>query len=533
MKKYLTLALAAMLAGAAIAQPSRELPRTKSNPAPTTPVPGGGGVRERGNTSGGQNQERPSSGSGGVYQAPAPVYVPVYTNPPGMYQGPGAINNNAAPGIDPAVKQRAMIAAGRDYVQEMLKQMRPESQVFVIADATKGGTITGAGGFEVDFPPMAFVDEDGYPVLGEVEVSLTEFNDNASFAAEGLTTQTTDGQIIETGGMINLSAKSGSHNLSLASGKEITIRVPDLADRNGFQTFYGVRGDNWQWSTTPQNSNSGSDTFTPTDFTFAMMPVRFAREGRSAEMSVWKNSQPLHEYVNSRLEVKPAVREKLLKAGIPFTYSVKVNALGKITEVKPLNREKGQKTLISPLDAQIERLLTEAPALDVSELPTEVTRNYEIMFTTVGARNGKPVAMRPPVIAAPAETSPAAVNADPNASAVGKFAMTSSSMGMINCDRFTGSRSKDTLSYHFDRADALVYILIKDMRSMIQPSGSAGDYKMAGIPEGKQLRSVAVVYDDQGGVNIRVADHESGNKKVEFTQTMPFSAENLKMVMRP
>lgn len=534
MKKHLSLVLMTMLAGIALAQPSREIPRSNPGSGSSSGSSSGstGGVRERQNTPR-SNENNSGGGSGrGQERPPAPVYVPVYTPPAVIYQGSGIpFDPNPAPAVDPAVRQRMMISAGRDYVKEMLSNMKPEVQVLKIKDAAAGGTVTGEKGFEVEFPPMAFVDADGYPVLGEVDVTLTEYNDFADFAAEGLTTQTTDGQIIETGGMINISASSGGRALQLAQGREITIRVPDLNDRNGFRTFYGVRGDNWQWSTDPQQATDNADKEVPTDFTFRMMPVRFAKGGRPAEMGIWKNAQPLHEYVNSRLQVKPAVREKLLKAGIPFRYSIKINAMGQITEVTPMNRQKGQKTLISPMDAQIETILKEAPALDVSELPTEVTKTYEIMFMTVGARNGVPLAIRPPAPEMPATNEN--VNRDPNAANVGNFAMTASTMGMINCDRFTGNRSTDTLHYSFERADAMVYIMIKDMRSMIQPSGSAGEYRMTGIPAGRQLRSVAVVYDDEGGVNIKVADHESGNKKVEFTQTMPFSAENLRMVMRP
>lgn len=537
MKKQLSLLVILIISGLAIAQPSREMPKktTGTTTTPTNPPgsnTGAGAVRTRQNTPRTETQpeRRPAP-----RPVPGPVYrpVPVYVPPPVIMDGNGDPVNNAnpTPNVDPAVKQRAMIAAGKSYVKDILTTMQPEVQVFTIKDAAKGGSIKGVKGFEVIFPALAFVDEEGNPVLGEVDVKMTEYNDYNAFAAAGLTTQTTDGQILETGGMINLEANSGSHKLSLANGKEVTIKVPDLNDKNGFRTFYGVRNENnTQWSLTPQQS-AQSDTSVPTEFSIRMLPVRMAAGGKDAHLQLWKNYQALHEFVNAKLIVKPAVRDNIKKAGIPFIYSIKVNAMGRITEVKPKNREKGEKTLISSLDGQIESILKDAPALDVSELPTESTRSFDIMFATVGMRNGQVLSFRPPV-AMPAAAA-TEVNQNPDERNVREFSMQSSNMGMINCDRFTGNRSNDTLSYHFERADAVVYILIKDMRSMIQPYGANGDYKMVGIPANRQIRSVAVIYDDQGNVNIGIADGVSGNSKVTFTQMVPFNAENLKMALNP
>ncbi len=539
MRKFTLLLGTLVFVAALVAQPSREMPK-KTTPPPTLPTnpagsnTGAGAVRTR------QNTPRTPQETNPPVRQPRPVPGPVYRPVP-IYGAPPVIINNGdmgsseipQPNIDPAVKQRAMIAAGKDYVRDVLKTMNPEVQIFTLKDASRGGTIKGAKGFSVEFPPMAFIDEEGNPVLGEVDITLTEYNDYNDFAGAGLTTQTTDGQILETGGMINLEAKSGTHKLKLASGKEVTIRVPELKDQKGFQTFYGVRTENnTQWSLNPQDAASSDTAAAPTEFSIRMLPVRMAAGGKDANLQLWKNYQALHDFVNSRLVVKPAVREKIMKAGIPFVYTIKINSLGKITEVKPKNREVGQKTLISSLDNQIESILKDAPAVDVSELPTESTKTFDIMFATVGMKNGQVMSFRPAVVSE-APVNENAVNNNPDEKNVKEFAMKSSSMGMINCDRFTGDRSKDTLSYHFERADAVVYILIKDMRSMVQPTGTTGEYRMVGIPANREIRSVAVIYDDQGNVNIGIADGVSGNTKVEFTQKMPFNAENLKAALNP
>ncbi|MBL7811436.1 MAG: hypothetical protein JNL57_04355 [Bacteroidetes bacterium] len=522
--------LAGIVASSFVQAQNKEIPSKK--PTVQNPPAGTGGT-PRSRTNIPESNSGKSGGTGEIPQRrPAPVYrPPVYVPPPVYYPTFGSQNTggNTQTGNNSNPVQVSQRAEAKRVVLELLKTIEPTPQAFKITDATKPSTFKGSKGFTVEIPAMAFVDQEGNPVLGEVEVKLTEYTDYGDFAAAGLTTQTTDGQILETGGMVNLEAFSGTDKLSLAQGKEVTIRTPELKDTKDFQTFYGVRGNNVQWTTDAQAAQNADTIKAESDgYTIRMLPVRYAVNGKNVELALWKNYKPLAGYVNSKLEVNRSIREKILKAGIPFTYTIRVNAAGQITEVSPKNREAGEKTLISPLENDIREVLKGAPALDVADLPLETTKTFDILFVTAPNYIGTPsVLPRPPAIVSEmskTETSASSTN-------VNEVALKSSGMGLINCDRFTQTSKKDTMTYHFDRADALVYIVVKDMRSMIQPSGSNGDYKMVGIPAGKEVRSVAVVYDDLGGVNMMVRDHEVKTGAITFTDVRPFSANNLKAAL--
>lgn len=464
---------------------------------------------------------------------PPPVLRPVFIPPvqPPVYT-PQGNNPQNIPGIQKTPEQIAR--ENRDMalnhvVQEMLK-LSAETQTFSIKDVSKPFDFTGAKGFKIQFPEFAFVDDEGNPVLGEVTVNLTEYTSLSEFAAAGLTTMTTDGEILETGGMVNLEAKSGDKKLQLGKGKEVSITVPDVDQSKGFQVFYGSGSEQVKWSTTfNQNQNSDSEDQPFDGYTIKMLkPAGFAY-GDKYNMAFYKNDEAVETYVNSKLKIPADVKKKILKVGIPFVYTIEFNALGKVKSVLPKNRELTDKSLISPVQNQIISILKDAPAFAMTEGGLVSGKPYDLIFAT--AKNYTGTVKTPAVPLAFPQIQKAANENNPSERNVNEFTMKSSGLTKINCDRFSGLNSHDTASFHFNRADALVYVVLKDMRSFITPNGANGNYSISKIPANTNVRYVAVVYDDQGGVHISSKDATFKQGEVTFDNAIPFSAENLKTAL--
>ncbi len=487
------------------------------------------GTRSNGSTGNGAG----NSGSGsrgnenaGPRRTPVTIYpslripntwgnqVPMSTIP----SGTGTVSSPAA--VQVSYKQEAL--------SSIIKTMAAYSaapQYFEVKDVTQPFTIQGAKGFSVDFPEYAFTDAEGNPVLGEVTIEMREFTTNEEFAASGLTCLSSGNELLETGGMINIDAMSGEQKLRLAQGKSVTINVPGAGTDRGFQTFYGAReNDITKWSTTPTANSGEEDKALPFDgYTIQMMKPTMQVNGKPTSLFVYKNGEGLADYVNKNLKVSKEIRNDIMKDGIPFLYTMEINMMGKVKNVKVKNVGMKKNSIISPLNRQIIELLEKAPALETGNGNLELGKTYEVMFASVKNYTGPKPAFAPPMNSE--FVKKAQVQKNPNASAVSEFSMESSSLSKINCDRFAGKgNASDSIQFDFGDADALVYVVFKDMRSMVSPNGGFGKYNLVGIPDNHEVRYVAVVYDDAGNVQMGMMDGDTKPGKKTFTNYMPFNA---------
>lgn len=109
--------------------------------------------------------------------------------------------------------------------------------------------VTTARGTIVVVPAQSFVFEDGAVPTGPVELTVKEAFTFFDFLSQNLST-TSDGQLLQTGGMVYIGAQSEGRPLSLADGAALTVAIPAGNVDPGMELFYGQQdgdGDiNWQ-----------------------------------------------------------------------------------------------------------------------------------------------------------------------------------------------------------------------------------------------------------------------------------------------
>ncbi|HKP61584.1 MAG TPA: carboxypeptidase-like regulatory domain-containing protein [Polyangiales bacterium] len=97
-------------------------------------------------------------------------------------------------------------------------------------DASSGGMVEGKRGARVMVPAGAFVDSDGKPATGMVDVFLTPLDPGVSeeLAAAPSFVAERDGKTtpIESFGMMDITARLGDKDLDVASGKELELAIP-------------------------------------------------------------------------------------------------------------------------------------------------------------------------------------------------------------------------------------------------------------------------------------------------------------------
>ncbi|MES2727556.1 MAG: hypothetical protein V4643_10675 [Bacteroidota bacterium] len=98
--------------------------------------------------------------------------------------------------------------------------------------------IKGKGGTLITIPKNSFADKNGNPVNGNIMFELKEVLTPLDMVLGNFTT-TSDGNILQTGGMIYTNAKTNNENIFLANNKTLTVHVPTKNRRDSMLIFSG------------------------------------------------------------------------------------------------------------------------------------------------------------------------------------------------------------------------------------------------------------------------------------------------------
>ena len=425
--------------------------------------------------------------------------------------------------IDPAL----LISGALDT----LAAMQPAVETFQINQSEKAFSIKTKKGIELQFPDQAFADGLGNPVVGQITLSVQSFQSKTDFASAQLTSSTSNGDALISGGMLNVEAKSGNANLRIGDGKSYKI-IGNGAYEDGFQTFYGVQGDQTTWSTSASSAQIGpNDNNDPNSknakYTLSLLPITRSSNGVAQPLAMRDDDRniALSNWFFQQAKISKELKKQIKRDGVIFPAQLKINAQGKITDVQLLDTGQAQKSLISPYFAEFRKLLMSAPPvrfLDTLPMPETLTIRFSTLNENFATIKQLPL---PPAVAGLAKMATAQD---------GKWVLESYSTQMVNCDRFAKfPKTDDSITYSVDRAKALVYLNFKDYNALLGPSSTRIEntgysYTMKQFPVGAKARLIAVVYNDQGQVHLEVADVSEGNYRIEKAQHYPFNQLTIK-----
>lgn len=114
-------------------------------------------------------------------------------------------------------------------------------------DAEEEFVYEGQFGTEVKVPANAFVDNEGNPVKGKVDLRVREFHGLKDVFLSGITMQSKEGdEVMQSSGMIEIRAYQNGDTLELASGKELDIKLAATGDPDKeYSLFYLEEDKSW------------------------------------------------------------------------------------------------------------------------------------------------------------------------------------------------------------------------------------------------------------------------------------------------
>lgn len=144
-------------------------------------------------------------------------------------------------------------------IQDSLRQPLIQKISF---DNSEEYLLSGAKGGHFIFPANSFVTADGSPAEGPIEVQLTECYTLSDMISRGLTTTAQD-RILESGGMLEITASASGSPLQLREGVEIAAMVPTPQFKADMSLFYGENHGDENSEIDWQNSRQAVQTSLP------------------------------------------------------------------------------------------------------------------------------------------------------------------------------------------------------------------------------------------------------------------------------
>ncbi len=129
-----------------------------------------------------------------------------------------------------------------DVFTKVYNSEKLEAQSFVFSNST-GEIITGYYGTILKIRKNTFVDENGKPIDGDIELELKEVFTPKDRVLGNLTT-TYENKPLETGGMLFIDATSNGNQIYIAENKSILVSMPTDSVMEGMSLFTGIKNEN-------------------------------------------------------------------------------------------------------------------------------------------------------------------------------------------------------------------------------------------------------------------------------------------------
>lgn len=422
------------------------------------------------------------------------------------------------------------------------------------------------GGTSVYVPKSAFVNIDGSPVSGKVELTVIEAFSLIEFMQQGLSTES-KGALLETGGMMHIAATVAGKAVRLGDNKNLELIYPVQKVEEDMELFYGETSPEGEmtWIPTgqsmeitqaknqplmidldsiinydmgrlekpkalfaemPQRPRMESKPYPPSSAVYSSKKYKKLYENYEMKLAKWKAHKPVYlldeeawqREVDKRLAEISTFHDRLMEV----EYSRKA-----ITAVKAIGRLEGRRApsemikklfafLNGPMQVQFDdkALYKAAFGNYTREILSERKDVYPSKTCLIPPNNNYCEGLKNLVFNAEKiareklqeqkmETYRKTGKIDREG--FGSYVAKIRKMGWINCDRFR-REGFDLTSLTVNNAEKGTrhYLVFKNMRSMLSGSLTIGDLKFNGIPVGEPVKLIGIkLVDDKPHMAVK------------------------------
>ena len=474
------------------------------------------------------------------------------------YFGEAQLISNSTDESD-KLKNRRVTVSIEGYTYNNVNQIidlleTPDTDLYHV-EAIEESTLSLSKGTDVNIPANAFCHLDGTPVTGGmVELTFKEAFDYSKMINEHLVTETIDQQLLETGGMIYISASLNGEELRLQDGTSIELLFPEQKGKSGMELFLGAEENgNVAWTETGEQIKSieeKEDLFIQVDlspiidFDFDESEVAFpyfeelmdyphpkkkANPPYAGNYSKEKYEELYKEYE----EIMAAYKQDELER--PEKLKQWHAEVAKRKEALKLHRESiitkkiynRLRVITSRLDAKKddfshEQLLVDAYSFlqkNIGRVPYQkdfymkkmfgekvydVLQNTELKFRNFEEMNASVFCkdfMDAYTEVLNRITDKKYEMGYVDKEVLSRYVVRTSNLGWINCDRFIELAEDEKTDLEFARlsTDEEFYLVFKNIKSVIRPRVVDNKVVFYNVPKGEDVRLVGFSYKNNSG----------------------------------
>lgn len=243
-------------------------------------------------------------------------------------------------------------------VNDILTYINPEAETSNI-NPNKDNTIKCKKGTILFFPANCFQFEDGTAPKNEIKLTVEEYYSISDFISKGLSTSS-NGEILETNGMLNITAISDGKKVIIRPDKSYVIKFPRKKTKGEMNLFYGQNTNNtinWIPDLT-SNYESGDPIeadrlIIDTSFYECKIAVTgyLSIEGGKAKESYWIRWKLQHKdstifnYFKNNFIPSDKMLEDFCKDSINIKMDIYLSKNGKINKIDFENKNKYNDTI--------------------------------------------------------------------------------------------------------------------------------------------------------------------------------------------
>ena len=429
--------------------------------------------------------------------------------------------------------------------------------------AGEGRVISGKAGTRVWIGPDQFRSADGQPLRDDITIVLTEAYSYQNMLGEGLSTLS-GGQLLETGGMINLQAMANGRELQLAEGRQLVIGMPTAEQLDGMQLFTATSDptgavDNWT-STGQAFVPSLSDMFAkmPPRPQLPHMWLKAPKPGREGAGKPVEPRRPMEPYLpikpkRSSIRFEPGFFKRMLMGKEKIKEKEEQLFDRKMADYENRLERYHARMAQHQIDlARYERDM-ETYALRLKDWQKQLSQKRKDFYNSPEyqaylERYEKAEAARMRLHRQKLEDWQALKDSLlfayeeqygeqllVSGTAAKQYLFQVNQLGWINCDRFYQVPEKDKVSLAVvdeDEQEEEVYIVFKDIRSMmrIYKSDGASDYRTRTLPRQAPIRIVGLKLVN-GRAYLAVKDTNVGLADQFTLDYQPSSLKSIRLAL--
>ncbi len=452
----------------------------------------------------------------------------------------------------PDKKESTDYSANSLLIDDISKLLSAQMETYQI-NPTKDTLITCQKGTVVFLPANSLELPNGESPKNSVELKIKECYEVSEFIGDNLTTLTTKGELLESGGMVNISAWSEGDELKMKKGSEFALYFPKKSKENNMQLFYGNQGVNgvvdWKVGSNPENSkleNSKAESVKlrssnlqspDSKLSFYVIENSNANckpyiSGRTTKIN---QSEVKWELKNENTTVKNyfsqnfSPTDKILSDFCSRRLEVELDICfgndGKVNDLR------FKKKSFKEFDSLVSSFFYSLPAINIATMGNHSPNQfYWLKITTdwvswesYSTEDAEKIEKKYASFKDQAITKI-------DQSELNYYVLAASSFGWINCDRFYQSLEKkvDYVVNVKDKiGDMKIVIVFKEMNSIMQGYQQDGHTKFANIPISQPIKIIGISYENEKPM-LAIAETITSEQGFELTDFKEFTLDELK-----